>query len=75
MASGCDKSPGPQNDYATKPWTKLQSILLVVAVVGLSRAWDCSDSGSLIVRSGGRSSGWRLGLPARLAGELGVVTN
>ena len=35
MASGCDKSPGPQNDYATKPWTKLQSILLVVAVVGL----------------------------------------
>ncbi|WP_416799147.1 hypothetical protein [Ciceribacter azotifigens] len=35
MASGWDKSPGPENDYTSRPWTRVQAVLLVVAVVGL----------------------------------------
>ncbi|PRX10001.1 UNVERIFIED_ORG: hypothetical protein BCL66_105187 [Martelella mediterranea] len=35
MVSGWDKSPGPDNDYASRPWTKKQMVLCgLVAATG-----------------------------------------
>lgn len=30
MVGGWDKSPGPDNDYAGRPWTRSHSIYLIV---------------------------------------------
>ncbi len=32
--SGWDKSPGPENNYVSRQWMRLQTVLLVVAVLG-----------------------------------------
>lgn len=35
MVSGWDKHPGPENDYASKPWSKSRSITFgVILIVG-----------------------------------------
>ncbi|MFA7415876.1 MAG: hypothetical protein WC048_15465 [Rhizobium sp.] len=33
MASGWDKSPGPDNDYASEPWSAARAIGLIVLML------------------------------------------
>ncbi len=40
MASGWDKHPGPDNDYAPKPWTTTRTVgfllLIFIGVIGVA---------------------------------------